>query len=157
VSLNSELTVRFSLGGSATNGIDYRGSAGDLPETFIIPAGSSNATLTIQPMPANDLTGAKSVVVTLSPSPDYQVGSPGSAVVTIEGNSVPARALAARKGEVRLEWLATTGGSYRIICKDNPLAPVWTSLPAEIQPSSTNAFYQEAATTSRFYRVYQSR
>jgi subtilisin family serine protease len=73
----SELTVNYSLGGTADNGSDYETLSG----TATIPAGSSSITLYVIPQPF--LTVLKTVVLTLSPDSAYAVGRPASATVTI--------------------------------------------------------------------------
>jgi PKD repeat protein len=74
---SSPLTVNFSLGGTAVNGSDYQ----TLGTSAVIPAGSS--TITVDVVPIGLLTVLKTVVLTVSPSSAYTVGSPDSATVTI--------------------------------------------------------------------------
>lgn len=73
------LTVNFTLGGMAVNGVDY-----DLvPLSAIIPAGSDFVIVDIAPIEA-EFTIEKSVTLTLSVSPTYAVGAPNTAMVTIK-------------------------------------------------------------------------
>jgi PKD repeat protein len=73
----SALTVKYSLGGSAQNGADYQALSGSVT----IPAGSSSATVVVQPDAL--VTVLKTVVLTLATDSSYTVGSPNSATVTI--------------------------------------------------------------------------
>ena len=47
-STNTALTVRYALGGTATNGIDYN----TLGASVTIPAGAASTSLTVVPKPA---------------------------------------------------------------------------------------------------------
>jgi PKD repeat protein len=74
---SSTLTVTYSLGGTAANGVDYQ----TLPGVATFPAGSSSARVTVQPLGL--LAVLKTVVLTISPDPSYNTGSPNSATVQI--------------------------------------------------------------------------
>ncbi|HKI71302.1 MAG TPA: S8 family serine peptidase, partial [Verrucomicrobiae bacterium] len=78
----SALTVRYSLGGSAANGIDYQ----SLPTSVTIPAGAASATVTVTPIDDSQAEGDETVVLTLSQDAAYDVGSANSATVTIHDN-----------------------------------------------------------------------
>ncbi|MDE3068503.1 MAG: S8 family serine peptidase [Verrucomicrobiota bacterium] len=73
----SSLAVYYSLGGTAQNGVDYQ----TLPGVATIAAGSSSASVVVQPLGLVNVL--KTVVLTISPDSSYTVGSPGSATVTI--------------------------------------------------------------------------
>lgn len=60
---NSPLTVQYSVGGSASNGVDYAA----LPGVVVIPAGQWRATVSVQPLDDDLVEGTESVVVTLEP------------------------------------------------------------------------------------------
>src|SRR5439155_1758153 len=81
-SMASALTVRYSLGGSAANGIDYQ----TLPTSVTIPAGDDSATVTGTPIDDSQVEGDETVVLTLSQDAAYDVGSPNSATVTVHDN-----------------------------------------------------------------------
>jgi len=81
-SMASALTVRYSLGGSAANGIDYQ----TLPTSVTIPAGAASATVTVTPIDDSQVESDETVVLTLSQDAAYDVGSPNSATVTIHDN-----------------------------------------------------------------------
>ena len=74
------LTVGYSVGGTAVNGIDYAG----LPGSVTIPAYESAATITVAPNPSLSAAGTSTVVLTLNPSGTYTVGSANAATVAIQ-------------------------------------------------------------------------
>jgi PKD repeat protein len=76
-STSSALTVNYSLGGTAVNGVNYQTLSG----TTTIPAGASTATVPVNPLGLLDLL--RTVVLTVSPNSSYSVGSPNSATVEI--------------------------------------------------------------------------
>jgi hypothetical protein len=80
----ADLTVNFSLGGTAAKWTDYyRLPQGDMPVAVTIPAGSSSASLPITAR-AN-ITGAnpETVSFTLSADPSYLIGAANTAALTI--------------------------------------------------------------------------
>jgi hypothetical protein len=82
------LTVNYDLGGTATKWNDYRRYEGDMPVSVDFPAGAASTTLTVYPIDngtADDFP--KTIVVTLSPDPNYTIGSPDSATATISYGS----------------------------------------------------------------------
>ncbi len=74
------LTVAYSVGGTAVNGIDYF----PLPGSVTIPAYDSTATITLAPAPSLSEQSSSTVVLTLNPSGSYTVGAASSATVTIQ-------------------------------------------------------------------------
>ena len=93
------LTVNYTVGGTATNGTDYT----TIPTSVVIPAGSASATITVTPIDDTASEGNETVVVTLSSSASYTVGSPSAATVTIADNDVaPAASIALSfNGQIR--------------------------------------------------------
>ena len=89
--LAANLWVNFSLGGSATNGVDYAA----LPLSMLIPSGAASATLTVNPITDFQLKGKRSVIATLQSAPGYMVGNPGVAQITVLDDDMPAVSLAA--------------------------------------------------------------
>jgi hypothetical protein len=75
------LTVKYSVGGSATQGSDYTALGGEV----VIPAGSASATVAVQPIDDEVYEGDESVVVKIDapPSAPYLGGESMSATVTI--------------------------------------------------------------------------
>jgi len=82
--LTADLVVTYTVGGTATNGIDYNRLSGRI----VIPAGETSATITITPVnDANPNEGAETVILTLASSADYGLGASTSATVSIEDNT----------------------------------------------------------------------
>ncbi|MDE0934356.1 MAG: tandem-95 repeat protein [Mariniblastus sp.] len=83
----SDMTVFYSVGGSATSGADYSPLSG----TAVIPAGSNSISITVNPIDDTASEGAETVVLTLieDASYDYQVGSSDAATVTISDDDIP--------------------------------------------------------------------
>jgi hypothetical protein len=75
----SPLQVFFTLAGAAVEGADYQSVGGSVT----IPAGASNATVTITPLPDRVREpGGETVALALAGGP-YAIGAPSNAVVTI--------------------------------------------------------------------------
>ena len=81
---NAPLTVGYALGGSALNGADYNA----LSNFVVIPAGSSNANITVTPRDDSAVEGSETVSVTLFDTASYNIGVGTNAVVTISDNEV---------------------------------------------------------------------
>ena len=75
----SNLTVTYSVGGTADNGFDHQFLSGEL----VILAGESQGDITIIPVDDLESEGSETVVITLALEPAYSVGSPSSGTVTI--------------------------------------------------------------------------
>lgn len=90
-SLSNSLTVFYSIGGTASNGVDYV----TLPNSVTIPSGASSAQITVTPINDSALDANETVDLQLTQTPygspiiTYLVGSPSNAVVTILGNLPP--------------------------------------------------------------------
>ncbi len=81
-STNSDLRVNFSVGGTASNGVDYVA----LPDSILIPAGSLSATLPVHVIDDRLVEGPETVTVTLLSGNGYSLGNPKTATVTINDN-----------------------------------------------------------------------
>src|ERR1700678_1741488 len=80
----SDVTVNFTLGGSAAKWTDYyRLPEGDMPVSVTIPAGSSSATLAITARANSTGANPETATFTLSPDPSYTVGAANTATITI--------------------------------------------------------------------------
>src|SRR5262249_12588815 len=75
----SALVVNYTIGGTATNGVDYV----SIPGNITIPANQSSATLSITPLADNIVESAETVIVTLSANASYNLGSGVMGTVTI--------------------------------------------------------------------------
>jgi hypothetical protein len=76
---NADLTVNFSVGGSAGPGVDYVA----LTSPATIPAGAASATLDVAPMDDPTAEPSDTVIITVTSGAGYVVGAPASATVTI--------------------------------------------------------------------------
>ena len=88
---NADLTVNYSISGTASNGVDYAA----IPNQVTIPAGQRYALITIVPLIDNDTNRASdTVLLALTPStnapPTYTVGSPAKAgAIILEAGLLP--------------------------------------------------------------------
>ncbi len=73
------LTVNYSISGTATNGIDYT----SLPTSVTFAAGSSTATVTVDPTADTIVESNETVILTLASGTGYTVGTPNAATGTI--------------------------------------------------------------------------
>jgi hypothetical protein len=77
--LGVPVTVQFTLGGTAVNGVDYEAAA----QSVVIPAGETSVTIVITPVPDGLSEPPETVVLTISLDPGYVVGASGTATVVI--------------------------------------------------------------------------
>jgi hypothetical protein len=83
-STKAPLRVNFTLGGTAVRGKDYlRAGVGAMPLAIAIPAGSASVTMRIAARNNTTHANPETVVLTLSPTSTYSVGSPASATMAI--------------------------------------------------------------------------
>jgi hypothetical protein len=76
------LSVRYSLSGTATNGMDYTRLSG----TVTIPAKAASATIMVLPRDDKIVEGVETVLLTIAPGNSYLVGDPSDATVSIADN-----------------------------------------------------------------------
>jgi acetyl esterase/lipase len=76
---SADLTVLYSLSGTATPGVDYASLGGSLT----IPVGQASATVTVSPLADTVPEPSETVILTLSTSDPYALGSPATASVAI--------------------------------------------------------------------------
>jgi len=85
--ISGALTVNFSVGGTATFNTDYTqsGAASFTPPTGTVTfaAGSSTATVTVDPTADGAAEGDETVILTLAAGTGYNVGAPSAATGTI--------------------------------------------------------------------------
>jgi hypothetical protein len=81
----ASLTVAFAVGGTATAGSDYAA----LPGSVTIPAGADSAAITVTPRDDTAAEGSETVILTVSSSSSYTVGTPSGATVTIADDDGP--------------------------------------------------------------------
>lgn len=73
---DSALTVGYSIGGTATSGVDYV----SLPGSITIPAGASEASVVVTPL-TNSMAGRKTLVLTANAGPEHEVSTAKTATV----------------------------------------------------------------------------
>lgn len=78
----TNLSVNYTLGGTAVNGTDYQSLSGSVT----IPAGQTQAVITVTPIDDLLFDGATTVDVTLAASGAYVLGTPNAGQATIYDN-----------------------------------------------------------------------
>ena len=95
ISLNksafTDLTINYSVAGTATEGADYQ----PIGRSVMIPKGQTSAKLTVTPIADQLAEGSETVIATLLGGNGYQTGTPNSATVTIGDNPPPVATIAA--------------------------------------------------------------
>ena len=79
---DSDLSVFYTISGTATNMVDYRRLSG----SAIIRSGTTSATIMVRPIDDTIPELDETVILTLSPDANYIIGSPSTATVTIHSN-----------------------------------------------------------------------
>ncbi len=74
--------INYTLSGSAVNGVDYSSLTG----TVTIPNGSSTVNITVVPIDDSAIDPSENIILTLTPSSNYTVGSPDHDTITITDN-----------------------------------------------------------------------
>lgn len=125
-STNSDLTVNYSIGGTASNGVDYV----MLPGFVTISAGECSARITVVPLDDGPPDIPKTVILTLTPStnlpPDYLVGfPPKAAAIILEGPVWPVSAVMSDKC-FHLGTTGPDGGWFHIECSPDLIN--WTPI-----------------------------
>ena len=109
---NSALTLAYTLGGTASNGLDYVVS----PALLTLPAGTTLASLLLTPLSDVLAEGDETILLTLQPGTNYAVGALATATVTLRTAQTPQIT-----GEVQLEsyvgLLGTGVGSRSVTFK----------------------------------------
>ena len=83
--LTPGLVVYYTVGGTATSGLDYTPFSGSVT----IPAGATSANIALTPRADTLLEGDESVILTLTNNAGYNVGTPGSATLFIRDQQKP--------------------------------------------------------------------
>ena len=78
------LTVQYSLGGTATNGVAYI----TLPVSVVIPAGTNSAQVLVTPKDFSFQGSQQTVILTVAGSTNYDIAVADSGTVTILNNDV---------------------------------------------------------------------
>ncbi len=83
--LTQALVVNYNASGSATPGADYTALSG----TVTIPAGQASTTVNVTPIEDPAVYGNQTVTLILTNTLNYEVGTPGSATMTIQDDKLP--------------------------------------------------------------------
>jgi hypothetical protein len=124
---NSSLTVQYTLSGTAANGVNYTNLSGSVT----IPVGAFSTPVFITPIDLSFADSSRTVILTLSGSPNYLLADAGSDTVIIQNNDVaPSAILATAENALPLSpsnqinvWFAapvttpsaTTIGNYTLL------------------------------------------
>lgn len=79
------LTIAYSLGGTAQNGVDYE----TIPSAITIPAGQKSSVLPIYPLADALVEPYETVTVTLAPITGYETGNTTAMVAIFDDNPTP--------------------------------------------------------------------
>jgi hypothetical protein len=152
---NGDLTVAYSIGGTASNGVDYAA----LPGAVTIPAGQRLVMIPVVPIDEGppDLNGT--VILTLTPStsrpvPVYLVGSPASAAALILDSPTPTPATSALADwTFHLNAAGPNGAWFHVEYTTDMLH--WTPICTNQVVNGSVDFIDPNASTSqaRFYRT----
>jgi hypothetical protein len=80
------LTVRYTVAGSAANGIDY---TAELSGTVTIAAGQLTAVVAVVPVDDTTTEGVETIILSLAADPAYLVGTPAAGTATLSDNDQP--------------------------------------------------------------------
>jgi hypothetical protein len=147
---NAALAVGYEIGGTAANGTDYSALSGSVT----IPAGRHTAQIVVRPIDDTLAEGIETVLLKLSSSPDYTIGTSSHAGAIILDNDQP------RPPCVRLSDRcfhvcrpATNGFCYRIEASTD--LQNWTPLCINVVTDGALHFVDPDAPplNTRFYRV----
>jgi hypothetical protein len=147
---SADLAVSYSVGGTASNGVDYIA----LPGTVVIPAGERAARITVWPLEDQLQEGLETVLLTLQPAPEYTIGLPARAAAVIVDNDQPrppCRMLPDRMFHVCFP--RTNGFCFRLEASAN--LRDWTALCTNVVTDGALHFVDPDAGDAdhRFYRA----
>ncbi|PNJ95423.1 hypothetical protein CEP13_08210, partial [Cylindrospermopsis raciborskii C03] len=77
--ISNDLTVNYTIGGTATNGTDYN----NIGTSVTFAAGSSTATVTVDPTPDTTVEADETVILTLASGTGYTIGTTSGVTGTI--------------------------------------------------------------------------
>lgn len=139
---NSSLTVNFTLGGTATAGVDYQTIATNVS----INSGASNATVTVTPINDTIPEATETVILTLAPGTGYTIGTPASATMPLLDNDPPVVSISASDPDA---GEPSNNGSFTL-SRVGPLASPLTVQFAASGTASSGADYSPFGTAATF-------
>ena len=111
---NEAVTVRYHIGGTASNGVDYV----ELPGEVTVPAGARGARITVSPLEDGLVEGIETVVLELAlpggEPPAYVLGAARRAAAIIADNEVRPRCVRLAGGLYHLCLPGADGETFRI-------------------------------------------
>jgi hypothetical protein len=152
---NADLTIAYSLHGTAENGVDYETLSG----TAIIAEGSSSVAVTVLPL-ADDLKeGTETVILQIEVQPEYQLGFRSQAVALISDtqlNLLPpntTRWTLLPDNCLDVCFTASTAGSFRVEASTD--LRNWETVTVTTAADDTAHFVENAMSNfaHRFYRL----
>jgi len=148
---NFPMTVNFSLGGTATSGIDYR----TISNFVTLSAGATSTNVVIMPLVSTNVIVSKTVILAVSANPNYLVGATNSTFITIAGNSGPITSTQFASGAATLTWASVAGKVYQILYKNSLSASNWSVFSTNITASGSFSSWTDTSATvpQRFYRI----
>jgi hypothetical protein len=151
---NSSLTLNYSIGGTASNGVDYL----SIPGSVTIPAGERSARIVIFPIDDSIPECIETIILgLLEPTnipPSYRVGWPGkAAAIIVDNDQPPPGTTTLCDGNFHLFYPAPTGFNYRLECSLDLVhwLPIGTNTVSDIDVHFVEPDSQEFP--NRFYRV----
>jgi hypothetical protein len=147
---NTPLAVDYTIGGTASNGVDYAALSGSVT----IDAGRRTARIVVVPLDDSLVEGIESVRLALKSSDDYRIGFPARAGAIIVDNDRPrptCRIIS--NGEFHLCRPATNGFCFRIEASADLIQ--WTPVCTNVVTDGALHFVDPDASVSpaRFYRI----
>jgi hypothetical protein len=102
------LTVNYTLTGTATTGSDFV----PLGTSVVIPAGQTQTTKTLTPKQDNLQESPETIILTLKQGPNYAVGTPASARVTLTSDEAVTRKVTVKATDATATEAGLTTGTY---------------------------------------------
>jgi hypothetical protein len=153
---NDPVTVRYHIGGTASNGVDYEALSGEVT----IPAGARSARILIVPIEDGLAEDTETVVLELAPSttdpPSYVIGRSHRAAAIITDNDAPAPQTMAMAGGLFHVCVPAQDGEYYSIEASSNLID-WEPLgPGTVSDGAIHFVDPDVqALPYRFYRAVQ--
>lgn len=108
----SALTVRYTLTGTASNGVDYT----MLATNVMFAPGATSTNISVTPINDSEAELSETVVLSLLSGTNYSVGGPGSATVSILDNEAPELSITAVQSRL-LECFAGSEATFQVTRK----------------------------------------
>jgi hypothetical protein len=153
---NDPLTIWYSIGGTASNGVDYL----TIPSSITIPAGRRSARITIIPIDDQIPEGIETVIIHLQPPlvdvypPPYQLGRPACAAAIVLDNDCPQPdTMTLPDGNFHVRLPMSNGLPYRLEASSD--LRTWEPVAGNVVAGDGISYVEGQSQTLglRFYRV----